>query len=70
MIGTQVIDTDGIIDAIANDRSDTSGYPAFIDRQLGASRGGASARFVDHFLDGHRGLGDGGVTLPPDVRHE
>jgi CDP-ribitol ribitolphosphotransferase len=70
MIGTQVVDTDGIIDAIANDRSDMSGYPAFIDRQLGASRGGASARFVDYFLDGNRGLGGGGVTLPPDVRHE
>jgi CDP-ribitol ribitolphosphotransferase len=70
MSGTQVVDTDGIIDAIANDRSDLSGYPAFIDRQLGASRGGASARFVDYFLDGNRGLGGGGVTLPPDVRHE
>ena len=70
MIGTQVVDTDGIIDAIATGRFDLSGYPAFIERQLGASRGGASSRFVDHFLDGRQGLGDGGVTLPPDVRHE
>jgi CDP-glycerol glycerophosphotransferase (TagB/SpsB family) len=70
MIGTQVVDTDGIIDAIASGRSDLSGYPAFIDRQLGASRGGASARFVEHFLEGRQGLADGGVTLPPDVRHE
>jgi teichoic acid ribitol-phosphate primase len=70
MIGTQVVDTDGIIEAIATGRFDLSGYPAFIERQLGASRGGASARFVDHFLDGSQGLGDGGVTLPPDVRHQ
>ena len=46
MIGTQVVDTDGIIDAIANGRFDLSGYDAFIERQLGASRGGASDRFV------------------------
>ena len=42
MIGTQVVDTDGIIDAIATGRFDLSGYAAFIERQLGASRGGAS----------------------------
>ena len=59
MVGTQVSDTDGIIDAIANGRFDMSGYPSFIERQLGSSRGGASARFVEHFLDGRRGLGDG-----------
>jgi CDP-ribitol ribitolphosphotransferase len=70
MIGTQVVDTDGIVDAIANRRFDLTGYPSFIERQLGASRGGASDRFVEHFLEGRRGLGDGGVTLPPDVRHE
>jgi teichoic acid ribitol-phosphate primase len=70
MIGTQVTDTDGIIDAIASGRFDLSGYPSFIERQLGASRGDASARFVERFLDGGRGVADGGVTLPPDVRHE
>jgi CDP-ribitol ribitolphosphotransferase len=70
MIGTQVVDTDGIIDAIATGRFDLSGYPAFIERQLGVSRGGASARFVDHFLEDRHGLGYGGVTLPPDVRHQ
>jgi CDP-glycerol glycerophosphotransferase len=70
MIGTQVTDTDGIIEAIATGRFDMSGYPAFIERQLGASRGGASDRFVEHFVEGRQGLGDGGVTLPPDVRHE
>jgi CDP-ribitol ribitolphosphotransferase len=50
MIGTQVADTDGVIDAIVHDRFDRSGYDAFIERQLGASAGGASDRFVRHFL--------------------
>ena len=70
MIGTQVSDTDGIIEAIAADRFDVSGYDAFIERQLGASRGGASARFVERFLGEGRGSDGGGGTLPPDVRHE
>jgi CDP-glycerol glycerophosphotransferase (TagB/SpsB family) len=52
MIGTQVTDTDGIIEAIATGRFEMDGYDAFIDRQLGSSRGGASDRFVDHFLGG------------------
>ena len=50
MIGTQVTDTDGVIDAIAAGRFDTTGYEAFIDRQLGPARGGASQRFVDRFV--------------------
>lgn len=50
MIGTQVTDTDGVIDAITAGRFDLSGYDAFIERQLGTSRGGASDRFVTHFL--------------------
>ena len=50
MIGTQVVDTDGVIDAIASRRFDLSGYDAFIDRQLGLARGGASDRFVEHFV--------------------
>ena len=50
MIGTQVVDTDGVIAAIAADRFDLGGYDAFIERQLGASRGGASDRFVERFL--------------------
>jgi CDP-ribitol ribitolphosphotransferase len=69
MIGTQVVDTDGIIAAIATDRFDLSGYDAFIARQLGASRGGASARFVSHFLGDGPVPEQGGGTLPPDVRH-
>ena len=52
MIGTQVVDTDGVIEAIETDRFDRSGYDAFVERQLGATRGGASERFVRHFLGG------------------
>lgn len=70
MIGTQVTDTDGVIEAIAADRFDMSGYDAFIDRQLGASRGGASARFVEHFLGDRQVRDRGDGTLRPDVRHE
>jgi hypothetical protein len=67
MIGTQVVDTDGIIDAIRTGGFDLSGYPGFIERQLGTSRG-ASARFVDHSTP----AGDSGWRRhpPPDVRHE
>jgi teichoic acid ribitol-phosphate primase len=61
MIGTQVVDTDGVIEAIADDRFDRSGYDAFVERQLGTARGGASERFVRHFLGG----GTGGATRPP-----
>jgi CDP-ribitol ribitolphosphotransferase len=50
MIGTQVTDTDGIIEAITTGAFDLSGYDAFIERQLGASGGGASGRFVERFL--------------------
>jgi len=70
MIGTQVTDTDGIIEAIAAERFDLSGYEAFIDRQLGAARGGASTRFVDHFANGRQAPDPGDGTLPPDVRHQ
>jgi CDP-ribitol ribitolphosphotransferase len=50
MIGTQVVDTDGVIRAIADGRFDLSGYDGFVERQLGTARGGASERFVRHFL--------------------
>jgi CDP-ribitol ribitolphosphotransferase len=50
MIGTQVTDTDGVIGAIAAGRFDVTGYDAFIDRQLGPARGGASRRFVERFV--------------------
>jgi CDP-glycerol glycerophosphotransferase (TagB/SpsB family) len=50
MIGTQVTDTDGVIDAIAGRRFVLTGYDAFIDRQLGPARGGASQRFIERFV--------------------
>jgi CDP-ribitol ribitolphosphotransferase len=50
MIGTQVVDTDGVIDTIRNDRFDLEPYEAFIQRHLGASDGRASERFVEHFV--------------------
>jgi CDP-ribitol ribitolphosphotransferase len=55
MIGTQVADTDGVIEAIRTERFDFSGYDAFIERQLGSARGGASDRFVAHFLGSPEG---------------
>jgi CDP-glycerol glycerophosphotransferase (TagB/SpsB family) len=70
MIGTQVTDTDGVIEAILGDRFDLTGYDAFVTRQLGPERGGASIRFVDRFLDGRPVPRQGGDTLPRDVRHE
>ena len=56
MIGTQVIDTDGIIDAIANGTV----RPVRLRRRSSSASsvrrdGGASARFVDHFLEGAAG---------------
>jgi CDP-ribitol ribitolphosphotransferase len=70
MIGTQVVDTDGVIEAIAAGRFDLSGYDGFIERQLGPSRGGASERVVEHFLGDRRASSERDGTLPPDVRHE
>jgi teichoic acid ribitol-phosphate primase len=55
MIGTQVPDTAGAIDAIMAGRFDLGAYPAFIERHLGACDGHASARLVDHFLPGSEG---------------
>ena len=70
MIGMQVTDTEGVIEAIANEHFDLTGYDAFIERQLGASHGHASERFVEHFLGSRRVADRRGVTLPPDVRHQ
>lgn len=50
MIGTQVVDTDGALEALLEDRFDLTPYDGFIARHLGASDGDASARFVEHFL--------------------
>lgn len=51
MIGTQVRDTAGVIEAIANGRFDLSPYEAFVERHLAPCDGHASVRFVEHFLD-------------------
>jgi CDP-ribitol ribitolphosphotransferase len=50
MIGTQVSDTDGVIDAILADRFDLDGYDAFIARHLGACDGNVSRRIIEHFV--------------------
>ena len=50
MIGTQVVDTAGVIAAIRDERFDLSAYEPFIERHMGAADGRASERFVDRFL--------------------
>ena len=47
MIGTQVADTDGVLDAIQAGRFDLGLYEAFIARHLGASDGRSSERWVE-----------------------
>jgi CDP-ribitol ribitolphosphotransferase len=70
MIGTQVTDTEGVIDAIRGERFDLSTYDDFIERQLGSSLGGASDRFVRHFLGDRPVASRRSDTLPRDVRLE
>jgi CDP-glycerol glycerophosphotransferase (TagB/SpsB family) len=50
MIGTQVTDTDGVIETIATGRFDLAPYDAFIERHIGVEDGAASGRFVARFL--------------------
>lgn len=50
IIGTKVVDTEGVIDALLENRFDLSGYDAFIEHHLGACDGHASARFVERFV--------------------
>jgi CDP-ribitol ribitolphosphotransferase len=50
VIGTQVRDTDGAIEALRADDFDLTAYEAFVSRHLGACDGQASARFVQRFL--------------------
>ena len=50
MVGTQVRDTAGVIDAITAGRFDLAPYAAFVERHLAQSDGHASARFVERFL--------------------
>jgi CDP-glycerol glycerophosphotransferase (TagB/SpsB family) len=50
LIGTQVRDTAGVIDAVVHDRFDLAPYAAFVERHLEPCDGQASARFVERFL--------------------
>lgn len=50
MIGTQVRDTAGVVEAILGGRFDLASYDSFIQRHLGPSDGHASSRFVERFL--------------------
>lgn len=50
MIGTQVVDTDGVIAAVRDRSVDAVAWDAFIDRHIGRTDGRASERFVRRFL--------------------
>jgi len=50
MIGTQVVDTDGVIAALREPRIDPAAWDAFIERHIGLTDGHASDRFVARFL--------------------
>ena len=52
MIGTQVVDTAGVMAAILGRRFDPAPYDAYIARHTGLADGHASDRFVTHFLEG------------------
>jgi CDP-glycerol glycerophosphotransferase (TagB/SpsB family) len=49
MIGTQVLDTEGVIEAIRDGRFDIEPYDAFVRRHLGSSDGRSSERWVERF---------------------
>jgi CDP-glycerol glycerophosphotransferase (TagB/SpsB family) len=49
MIGTQVLDTEGVIEAIRDGRFDIESYDAFVRRHLGSSDGRSSERWVERF---------------------
>ena len=50
MIGTQVADTAGVIDALSSGSFELGSYESFVRRHLDPSDGHASARFVERFL--------------------
>lgn len=50
MIGTQVTDTDGVIETLRAQSVDGPAYDAFVARHLGACDGRASRRFVERFV--------------------
>jgi CDP-ribitol ribitolphosphotransferase len=50
MVGTHVLDTDGVADTILEGRFDLAAYDGFIARHLQGCDGRASDRFVERFL--------------------
>ena len=72
MIGTQVLDTAGVAQAVLTAQVDAGAWDAFIDRHLGTGVGHASERFVERFVGPGESAGGEGRsgTLPRDVRHE
>jgi CDP-ribitol ribitolphosphotransferase len=50
MIGTQVRDTQGVIDAVTSARLDLAAYDAFVARHLAPCDGHAAERFVERFV--------------------
>ena len=69
MIGTQVVDTDGVIEAIVDGRFDLSGYDAFIERHIGRS-GRRRERSLRRPLPRRAAVRRRGDTLRRDVRHQ
>ena len=69
MIGTQVTDTDGVIEAIVTGRFDLTGYGDVRDRRAraGAREVPASGSSTGSWSVRQRLRGEAG-TLPPDVR--
>ena len=70
MIGTQVMDTAGVAEAVLTATVDDAAWDAFIELHLGSGIGGASGRFVDRFLGATEVAHGRSGTLPRDVRHE
>jgi hypothetical protein len=68
MIGTQVVDAEAAAAAILGGDFDLTGYDAFVERHLGASRGEASAAFVRHFLGAAAEPAQVGLPAPAELR--
>ena len=66
MIGSPVVDTAGVAEAVQRAGVDEAAWTAFIETHLGTVDGRASDRFVERFLARE----SRGATLPRDVRHE
>jgi teichoic acid ribitol-phosphate primase len=55
MVGTQVVDTDGVLAAIRAATLDAAAYEAFTTRHLAGADGRASERFVERFVPRREG---------------